>query len=78
YISYERTDPWMAARQFHVRYFIVGDRVMTNGLPGDEAFYVSLRHDLSEVIAQSRLVGSYPDLYYGDLKVYELAAPDTK
>jgi hypothetical protein len=41
-ISYERTDPWMAANQYHARYFIAGDRVMTGGLPGNEPFYQSL------------------------------------
>lgn len=71
FISYERTDPWMAANQFHARYFIAGDRVMTSGLPGDEAFYESLRQSIAEVIAQSKLVGRFPDPYYGDLKVYE-------
>lgn len=75
YISYERTDPWMAARQFQARYFITGDRVMTNGISADEAFIVDLNRHLAEVIAQSKLVGEFPDPYYGDLKVYELNAP---
>ncbi|MGA2351488.1 MAG: glycosyltransferase family 39 protein [Terracidiphilus sp.] len=75
FISYERTDPWMAANQFHVRYFIAGDRVMANGETGDEAFYRSLNQSMREVIAQSRLVGEFPDPYYGDLKVYERDAP---
>jgi 4-amino-4-deoxy-L-arabinose transferase-like glycosyltransferase len=75
YISYERTDPWMAANEFHARYFITGDRVMTNGLPGDEPFYKSLRANLAEVTARSTLVGRFPDPYYGDLKVYELNKP---
>jgi 4-amino-4-deoxy-L-arabinose transferase-like glycosyltransferase len=75
FISYERTDPWMAANQFHARYFIAGDRVMTSGLPGDEAFYESLRRSMAEVIAQSKLVGHFTDPYYGDLKVYELRVP---
>jgi 4-amino-4-deoxy-L-arabinose transferase-like glycosyltransferase len=75
FISYERTDPWMAANQFRARYFITGDRVMTSGLPGDEAFYESLRRGVAEVIDQSKLVGRFSDPYYGDLKVYELNAP---
>ena len=75
FISYERTDPWMAANRFHARYFIAGDRVMTGGLPTDEAFITDLNRHLAEVIAQSKLVGHFPDPYYGDLKVYELAAP---
>ncbi|MGA2831626.1 MAG: glycosyltransferase family 39 protein [Terracidiphilus sp.] len=75
YIAYERTDPWMAANQFHARYFITGDRVMTSGLQGDEAFYESLRRSMAEVIDQSTLVGRSSDLYYGDLKVYKLNEP---
>ena len=75
FISYERTDPWMAANQFHARYFITGDRVLTSGLPGDEAFIIDLNRHLAEVIAQSKLVGHFPDPYYGDLEVYELQAP---
>jgi hypothetical protein len=74
FISYEHTDPWMAANQFHARYFITGDRVMTSGLPGDEVFYEELRRSVAEVIAQSKLVGSLSDSYYGDIKVYELDA----
>jgi hypothetical protein len=74
FISYERTDPRMAANLFHARYFITGDRVMTNGLPGDEVFYEKLRRSVTEVIAQSKLVGSFSDSYYGDLKVYEFDA----
>jgi hypothetical protein len=75
YISYERTDPWMAANQFHARYFITGDRVMTSGIPGDEVFYANLRRSVAEVIARSELIGRFPDPYYGDLKVYKLSAP---
>jgi len=75
FISYERTDPWMAANQFHARYFIAGDCVMTNGWPGDEVFYESLRRSMAEVIAQSKLVADFADPYYGDLKVYEFNAP---
>lgn len=75
YISYERTGPWMAANQYNTRYFIAGDRVMVNGLPGDEAFYEDLRHNMAEVTAQSKVVGDFTDPYYGNLKVYELHAP---
>lgn len=75
FISYERTDPWTAANKFHARYFIADDRVMTSGEPGDEAFYENLNRSMSEVVAQSTLVGHFPDPYYGDLKVYELRAP---
>ena len=75
FISYERTDPSMAAKQFHARYFITGDRVMTMGLPGDVEFYVNLRREVAEVTAQGKLVGHFPDPYYGDLKIYDLDAP---
>jgi hypothetical protein len=75
FISYERTDPWMAANQFHARYFITGDPVMTRGWRGEDDFYRDLRRSLAEVIAKSKLVGHFPDPYYGDLKVYELQAP---
>jgi hypothetical protein len=72
YISYERTDPQMAADQYRVRYFIAGDRVMVNGLPGDEEFYRKLNKSMGEIEAQSKLIRQFHDQYYGDLKVYEL------
>lgn len=72
YISYERTDPWMAAKQFHARYFIAGDRVFVNGLHGDNEFYEHLRQSMAEIAAQSKLVAEFPDPYYGDLKIYQL------
>jgi 4-amino-4-deoxy-L-arabinose transferase-like glycosyltransferase len=75
FISYERTDPWMAAHQFHARYFITGDRMMENGMPTDDSFYQDLHRHMDEIIAQSRQVGEFPDPYYGDLKVYQLREP---
>ena len=75
FISFERTGPWMAANQFHARYFIASARVMTGGSPTDEAFIADLNRHLSEVIAQNKLAGHFPDPYHGDLKVYELYAP---
>jgi len=66
----------MAANQFHARYFIASARVMTGGSPTDEAFIADLNRHLSEVIAQNKLAGHFPDPYHGDLKVYELAGPD--
>lgn len=74
YISYERTDPWVAAKQYHARYFIAGDRMMTTGQPGDEDFFQGLNQTMAEVIAQSKLIAEFPDPYYGDLKVYQLQA----
>lgn len=75
FISYERTDPWMAADRFHARYFIAGDRVMMNGLPGDEEFYARLRQSMGEVAAHSELVAAFKDSYYGDIRVYKLTEP---
>ena len=75
FISYERTDPEMAANQFQARYFIAGDRVMSSGVSGDDAYFESLRRGMAKVISQSKLVGHFNDPYYGDLKVYELSAP---
>ena len=72
FISYERTDLWMAANQYHVRYFIAGDRVMTNGFLTPDSSHGPLQETMAEMIAQSQLVGQFPDPYYGDLKVYEL------
>jgi hypothetical protein len=48
---------------------------MTSGLPGDEIFYANLRRGVAGVIVKSKLVGDFPDPYYGNLKVYELSAP---
>ena len=72
FISYERTDPWMAANQYHTRYFILGDRTMSEGWTGDSDFYTELNQHLAEITARSELVGHFPDPYYGDLKVYRL------
>jgi hypothetical protein len=49
--------------------------MMTSGDASDETFYESLNRSMDEVISQSKLVGHFPDPYYGDLKVYELQAP---
>ena len=79
YISYERTEPWQAVRDYGVRYFILGDRVMLNGpvnsQAGDDDFYRQLNHDLNEVTAQSTIVGTVDDPYYGHLVVYHLNQP---
>jgi 4-amino-4-deoxy-L-arabinose transferase-like glycosyltransferase len=74
YISYERTDPWMAASQFHARYFITGDRAMTGGVAGDDAFYANLRQRMDLVISRSQLAADFYDPYYGYLRVYKLRA----
>jgi 4-amino-4-deoxy-L-arabinose transferase-like glycosyltransferase len=75
FIYYERTDPWMAANKFHARYFIAGDRVMANGLPWDKIPDKILNQRMTEVAAKSKLVGDFPDPFYGDLKVYQLQVP---
>jgi 4-amino-4-deoxy-L-arabinose transferase-like glycosyltransferase len=75
FIYYERTDPWMAANQFHARYFIAGDTVMANGVPWYKVPDQNLNQRMTEVAAQSKLVGHFPDPFYGDLKIYQLQAP---
>jgi hypothetical protein len=75
FIYYGHTDPLMAASQFHARYFIIGDRVMVNGLPWDRISYVELNQRMAEFTAHGKLVGHFPEHFYGDLKVYELRVP---
>ena len=77
YISYERTLPWVAVKDDHVRYFILGDRMMSSGSdPMDPGFYPRLSGSLAQITSGSDLVGEFPDPYYGDLRVYRLR--DTK
>jgi hypothetical protein len=47
---------------------------MASGNANDSVFYGNLQRSISGVIAQSKLVGQFPDPYYGDLKVYEFNA----
>jgi hypothetical protein len=70
YLSYERTTPRMAQEQFGVHYFVLGDRMMTQGEPWDAAFYEDMNQYLADLVHRSTLVGNFPDPYYGDLKVY--------
>lgn len=70
YFSYERTTPKMAEQQYGVRYFVLGDRMMTQGEPWDAAFYSDMNSYLADLRVRSTLVGSFPDPYYGDLEVY--------
>jgi 4-amino-4-deoxy-L-arabinose transferase-like glycosyltransferase len=72
FVAYERTDPFKAAREDGVRYFIIGDRSMVNGFPGDEAFYRTLNVQVSELISHCKPVAKIEDDYYGHLSVYEL------
>jgi len=72
FISYERTDPMMAANRFHAQYFIAGDRVLTQGTPGDEQFFDNLRSGMAQVIARSVFVGQISDPYYGQLMIYKI------
>ncbi len=74
YLSYERTDPVMAADEFHARYFVTGDRMMASGGGMDEAYYTEMKEHLGQVLSRATKVGEFPDPYYGDLKVYRLAA----
>ena len=70
FISYERTTPRMAEEQFGVHYFVLGDRMMTQGEPWDAQFYADMNEYLAALVGRSTLVGHFPDPYYGDLKVY--------
>lgn len=70
YFSYERTTPSMAEQQYGVRYFVLGDRMMTQGEPWDAAFYADMNTYLARLVERSTLVAEFPDPYYGDLKVY--------
>jgi 4-amino-4-deoxy-L-arabinose transferase-like glycosyltransferase len=71
FISYERTTPQMAAERYGARYFIVGDRMLTQE-DTDDGFYVELNRELKQIEVQSRLVGEVVDPYYGDLRIYQL------
>jgi len=70
YLSYERTTPRMAQERFGVRYFVLGDRMMTQGEPWDAEFYADMNQYLADLVHRSTLVGHFPDPYYGDLTVY--------
>ncbi|MGI4756880.1 MAG: ArnT family glycosyltransferase [Janthinobacterium lividum] len=72
YISDERTDPLQAAQEYGSKYFISGDRMMTEGSSTDGDFYTDLRLHMTQVAATGTLVGEFDDPYYGDLKVYRI------
>ncbi len=72
FISDERTDPIVAARDFGSKYFISGDRMMTEGAGTDPGFYTPLREHLHQVQSNGTQVGEFNDTYYGDLKVYRI------
>jgi 4-amino-4-deoxy-L-arabinose transferase-like glycosyltransferase len=70
YISQERTTPEMAAHDYGVHYFILGDRMMAEGNDWDAEFYEKTRKSLADIQANGTLVRSIPDPYYGNLRVY--------
>jgi len=73
YISYERTDLFMAANDDHVQYFITGDNVMVNGNRyGDDEFYQKLRVSVAELKNVCQAIAKIPDDYYGNLEVCRL------
>ena len=72
YISEERTTPEMAAHDYGVHYFILGDRMMTEGNNWDAEYYERTRKSLADIQANGTLVRSIPDPYYGALKVYRI------
>ena len=71
YISYERTWPLDAEKQFHVRYFIAGDRMMQLGDDRDN-FYEKLNQQMKDIEARSDVVRNIEDPYYGHLSVYRV------
>ena len=74
YLSYERTDPLVAAEQYGARYFVTGDRMMASYGGMDAAYYAEMKAHLEKVLARGTVVGEFPDPYYGDLKVYRVGA----
>jgi 4-amino-4-deoxy-L-arabinose transferase-like glycosyltransferase len=76
YVPYQRM-PWpQAIDEFHPTIVIMDDRVMVHGSePGE---WDSLRCELSEYLEiHGRLLGSVPNSFYGDLKVYEVSHAGT-
>ena len=65
YISQERTTPEMAAHDYGVHYFILGDRMMAEGNDWDADYYERTRKSLADIQAHGTLVRSLPDPYYG-------------
>ncbi len=73
YISYERTTPQMAAELYGARYFITGDRMMTNPeMFGDKDFNTKLGTEMAEIQNRSDFLTSVYDKYYGNLMIYRL------
>lgn len=72
FISEERTTPEMAAKDFGVHYFILGDRMMAEGSSWDADYYEKTRASLADIEQRGTLVRSMPDPYYGNLRIYRL------
>ena len=62
----------MAVHDFHARYLILGDRMMSQGSSTDQLYYQQLNQRLHALTDGAELVGEFPDPYYGDLRVYRL------
>lgn len=75
YISYERTTPQQAAHDFGARYFILGDRIMTQGSDWESDYYKTLNRQLAELTGKGTMIDEIHDPYYGDLKIYRI--PDS-
>ncbi len=75
YISYERTSPAQAIRDYGARYFITGDPMQTKGSLWDQPYYDDLNATLAAITAHSQHVGTVPSPYYGNLEVYRLDDP---
>jgi hypothetical protein len=73
FISQERTTPAQAATDDHVKYFILGDRMMAQGDAWDAAYYDQMHRSLADIEERGQLVREIPSRYYGDLRVYRMA-----
>jgi 4-amino-4-deoxy-L-arabinose transferase-like glycosyltransferase len=72
FISQERTTPEQAAGEDHVKYFLLGDRMMVQGSAWDADYYERMHRSLAEIQAKAQLVRTIPSAYYGQIEVYRL------
>lgn len=74
YVPYQRM-PWLqAVEEFRPSILILNDRVLIGGsYPGE---FDQLRGELQDYVdAHGKLLGSVPNDFYGDLKIYEVDNP---
>ena len=75
FVAYERTTPAQAAHDFHARYFILGDRMMTQGSDWEPQYYKELNQQLADVTGKGVMIDEIHDPYYGDLRIFRI--PDS-